>query len=234
MKRTFLPASLFLLLALAPYYQMQQAIDHSIFQLNGFKSAVLQMEFLRTKEEVFDLFGPENSTGYSDRTNMMRQTHHYDNLYLCVYGLFLGIFAFLGFRLTRKWRFLGLILLAGIAAGADFFENSAIVEICDALDNKASDFTQSLDCLQFSTWLKWGSLALYFGLFASFLYRAGQWGRPTWPGKILAWLCVLTMATALIAFRTRNAQWEQGMVLAISLLFIGLFLFGLIFQKKDT
>ena len=223
-----------MLLAILPMRMMRQSVADTGFQPTPFSSPLLQAEFHTSGDDVLALYGAENSDDRKERTDAMRQAHRYDNLFLCIYGLFLALFAVGGFRLTRKKYFLVLIALALLAAGADFFENYTIVQITYALDNRATDFSLHLGWLATYTWLKWLSLAAYFGLLMRFFREAADWGNVgNWVGKILAGACMLTLLAALLAFGMRTARWENWMAQAITVLFAGLFLFGLFFRKKN-
>jgi hypothetical protein len=234
MKRPFLPAGLFMLLALWPMVQMRQSLAADSFETPGFDSPILQAEFHVSNKDVYELYGAAPSDARLARTAQMRQAHYFDNWFLCCYGLFLALFALFGFRFTRKKYFLALILLAVVAAVADFFENDAIVRSTHILDAGGSDFSLALQRLAIFTWLKWLCLAFYFGLLARFFWGAAAWGHfPNWLGKALACGSVLTLLISLLAFGTRDPQWESWMAQAFTLQFGALFLFGVFFRRKE-
>lgn len=233
MKRPFLPAALLMLLAILPMRMIRQSVADAGFQPAPFNSPLLQAEFHTSEGDILALYGNEDNDARRERTDAMRQAHRHDNLFLCIYGLFLALFALGGYGLTRKKYFFVLIALAFLAACADFFENYTIVQITYALDNKATSFAPHLGRLATYTWLKWLSLAAYFGLLMRFFREAANWGNVgSWIGKVLALGCLLTLLVALLAFGMRTARWENWMAQAITVLFAGLFLFGLFFRKK--
>lgn len=212
---------------------MQRAIAGADFQLAGFKSPILQAEFPVSDQQVLALYGADNTPARMQRSEKMRAAHVYDNLFLCFYGLFLLVFAVQGFRLTRMWQFLLLAVLAFLAAGADFFENDAIVSITRAVDSGETGFERLIKQLAFFTWLKWLSLGLYFGVLTRFFWRSAQWGRqPAWLGQLLGWVSLATCFVVFAAFITRDAVWENRMAQAITLMFTVLFGFGLFYRKR--
>lgn len=235
MKRPFLPAALFMLLALWPMSMMRQSTANAGFQPKGFNSPVLQSEFMVSDQGVYDLFGADNSEARRLRTESIRQAHRYDNLFLCFYGLFLALFAYQAYRLTRQKRYLAMALVAVVAAVADFFENYTIVQVSQTLDAKGSDFSVLLKRLAIFTWLKWLSLALYFWILTQFLKKASNWGNiKNWFGKFLAFVCILSVVITVVAFLSRDVRWENGMAQVIPLVFFGLFIFCLVFQRKNS
>lgn len=234
MKRPFLFAALFMLLALWPLIRMNQVVDNAGFQLKGFKTAVLQAEFPASNKDVFDLYGAEKTTERAGRTDKMRQAHAFDNLFLLGYGLFLLVFAFQGYRLSGWWRFLAMMFLAALAVVADLCENGIIIAITNAVDAGANDFSADIKRLAFLTWLKWLSLALYFGFLIRFFSKAAQWGNiPNWMGKLLAGVCAAGVLVSFTAFLTNSVAWENRMAEAFKALFFVLFLFCLFFRKTQ-
>ncbi len=235
MKRPFLPVAVFMLLALWPMRMMQTTIDGAGFETRGFKSAVLQAEFPVTEKQVYDLYGAEYTGARAERTEKMRLAHRYDTLFLCLYGLFLLTFAFQGFRLTRLWHFMLMMLLAVAAAAADVVENGAIIAITQVVDEQGAGLSGWLNRLAFFTWMKWLSLALYFGMLTRFFWQLATWSAwPAWLGKVLGWACLAGCAVSFGAFITRSAVWENRMALAVTLMFGGLFLFSLLFRRKTA
>ena len=233
MKRPFLPPAFFMLFALWPMYMMHRILDDAGFQSTVFKSPALQAEFHSTAADVYDLYNAEGLSARAALTEEMRLAHVYDNLFLCFYGLFLAFFAIQGFRLTRMWHFLFMVLLAVLAACADLIENGAIVGITRTLDAGESDFSLLLKRLAFFTWLKWLSLAMYFGVLARFFRYAAQWGNlPQWAGIFLRWACLIVCFVTFGAFMTRSARWENWMSQAFVLIFAGVFVFSLFFKRK--
>lgn len=223
-----------MLLALWPMYMMHRAADGAGFQFAGFSSPVLQAEFHSTASDVYDLYGAENTSARTALTEKMRLAHQYDNLFLWLYGLFLAVFAFQGFRLTRMWQFLLLIFLSFLAAVADWVENGAIVSVTRILDAGGSDFSLLLKRLAFFTWMKWLCLALYFGVVSRFFRDAAQWGNiPGWSAKLLRWACLIVCFVAFAAFITRSAKWENWMSQAFTLIFAGVFVFSLFYKRKS-
>jgi hypothetical protein len=234
MKRPFLPATFYLLFALVPMYLMHRTMAGAGFPPSGFGSAVLQAEFHLNDIDVYDLYGAKATPARAVLTEKMREAHVYDNLFLLCYGLFLIVFAFQGFRLTHWWRFLTLMFLAVVAVLADLIENGAIVDISRALDAGESDFSFLIRRLAFFTWVKWLSLALYFGFLIRFFNKAPQWGNlKKWVGNLLAWVCAAAVLVSFAAFGTRSAIWENRMSQAVTLLFAVLFVFSLFYRKKN-
>ncbi len=224
-----------MLAALWPMRMMERVMKDAGFQPTGFKSAILQAEFQVSEKQVFDLYGTDKTPTRTSRTEQMRRAHWYDNLFLCFYGLFLAIFAVQGFRLTHLWHFMLMILLAVAAACADFIENGAIVAITHALDAGETSFSLLIKRLAFFTWLKWLSLGLYFGVLTRFFWQSAQWGHlPAWLGKLLGAVSLITCFVAFSAFLTRDAEWENRMAQAITVLFTVLFLFSLLYRRRDN
>jgi hypothetical protein len=126
------------------------------------------------------------------------------------------------------------MFLAVTAVLADLIENGAIVDITRALDAGESDFSFLIRRLSFFTWLKWLSLALYFGFLIRFFSKSAQWGNlKNWHGNLLAWVCAAAVLVSFAAFGTRSAVWENRMSQAVTLLFAVLFAFSLFYRKKN-
>lgn len=139
-------------------------------QIEGIRSPIIAFEFAETKEEINTLFGVNGAPEQADFIRKMDQGNRLDYLYMLLYSGFLFSFALLAGKQTgQKWVYAGAVL-AALALVGDALENVQLLTITANL--QSGDFVEALARLHWFTWLKWGSLALYFLLMAGWF-----WGK---------------------------------------------------------
>ncbi len=185
-------------------------------QIEGIRSPIIAFEFAETKEEINTLFGVNGAPEQADFIRKMDQGNRLDYLYMLLYSGFLFSFALLAGKQTgQKWVYAGAVL-AALALVGDALENVQLLTITANL--QSGDFVEALARLHWFTWLKWGSLALYFLLMAGWFWGNGRYA------KLIAITGVLTFLLGLISFSQRGPTTEP-FTLAVALMFLLMIIF---------
>lgn len=192
-------------------------------KIAGIRSPIIAFEFAQTVEEIETLFGPVGSPERAALVAAMDRGNWLDFLYMLLYSAFLASFAIQAARQTGKtWLYAGAAL-ALVALIGDVLENVQLLAITAKLDSGA--FTLELTRLYWFTWLKWGSLALYF-----LLVGVGLWGNGRF-SNLITLVTAITFLLGLFSFNQRGPTTEP-FTLAIVLMF--LLLIGYSFAKRAT
>ena len=185
----------------------------------GFITPVMAFEFVDSPAEVSTLFETPASVAAMDRVN------RWDFLYMALYSSFLGVFALACARRTGQRIYYFPALLAAIILLADALENVQLLAITRLVSE--ADFSPILDRLppllnrlRLFTWLKWGSLVLYFLLIAA--YFRGLPGR--WRN---VWLVALLPALLAVVALFRRGLPNELMALSIGVMFLLLTIYAL-------
>ncbi|MFN2151762.1 MAG: hypothetical protein ACK2T5_09220, partial [Anaerolineales bacterium] len=169
-------------------------------QIEGIRSPIIAFEFAETVAEINTLFG---SAGSPERANMVRQMNQgntLDYLYMLLYSGFLFSFSWTAAKQSgKKWLYLGAVL-AVLALLGDALENVQLLTITANLES--GDFGDALARLHWLTWLKWGSLALYFLVMTRWFLENGRYA------KLIAITGILTFLLGLASFMQRGAITE--------------------------
>lgn len=180
-------------------------------QIDGFRSPIIAFEFAQTVEEIETLFGPSGSPERAEMVRKMDQGNTLDYLYMLLYSSFLFSFAFIAAKQSgQKWLYAGMVL-AVMAFIGDALENVQLLNITANLES--GEFDTALRRLHWFTWLKWGSLALYFVVFTQWFWENGRFG------KLIAILGILTFLLGLVSYIQRGLTTEP-FTLAIALMFL--------------
>ena len=185
-------------------------------EIEGFSTPIVAFEFAQTVEEINTLFGPASSPERADMVRHMNQGNYLDYLYMLLYSGFLFSFALLAVKQSgQKWVYAGAVL-AVLALIGDALENVQLLTITANL--QSGDFADALMRLHWFTWLKWGSLAVYFLVMASWFWENGRFGR------IIATLGILTFLLALVSFIQRG-EVTEFFTLTVALMFLLIIIF---------
>ena len=194
-------------------------------QIDGLRSPIIAFEFAETVEEINTLFGANGSPEQAELVRKMDQGNTSDYLYMLLYSGFLFSFALLATRQTgKKWLVAGAVL-AALALVGDALENVQLLNITANL--QSGDFLAALTRLHWFTWLKWGSLALYFLLIAVCFWGNGRFG------KLISIVGVLTFLLGLASFIQRGPATEP-FTLSVALMFLLMIVFCFTTKKADT
>jgi hypothetical protein len=104
----------------------------------------------------------------------------------------------------------------------DALENVQLLQITAVLDT--SEFGATLTRLHWFTWLKWGSLALYFLLMAGYFWGNGRFG------KLIAVVGSFTFLLGLASFIRRGPTTEP-FTFAVAAMFLLMIIYS--FIKKE-
>ena len=185
----------------------------------GFITPIMAFEFIDSPAEVSALFETPAMVAAMDRVN------RWDFLYMALYASFLGVFALACARQTGQRFYYVPAILAAIILLADALENVHLLAITRVVSE--ADFAPSLsrlspllNRLRLFTWLKWGSLALYFLLMVAYFRQLpGRWRN--------VWLVALLPAVLAVAALFRRGLPNELMALSIGLMFLILTIYAL-------
>jgi hypothetical protein len=174
---------------------------------DGFKTPVLAFEFIQTKQEVYDMFGADDTPERQALVQAMDRGNNWDYLYMAAYSAFLAALALAIRKETGKAFFYIAASVAVAILASDFFENRQLFQITANL--ASGNFEDALSRLVVITWLKWGGLALFFVLLIPYFIKGGVFG------KIIAACAVLNFIVAVIACVHRS-RWNEWMFLTLA------------------
>ena len=195
-------------------------------QIDGIGSPIIAFEFAETPEEIYTLFGASGTPEQAAMVQGMDQGNRLDYLYMLLYSGFLFSFAVLAARHTgQTWLYAGAAL-ALLAFAGDALENMQLLSITGKL--ASGDFSAELARLHWFTWLKWGSLAIYFVVMGVWLWRGN--GRFA---KLIAIAADITFLLGLVSFIQRGPATEP-FTLAIALMFVLLIVFSFVYKPEET
>jgi hypothetical protein len=141
----------------------------------GFITPIIAFEFIRTPQEVMDLFGQAGSPGEQELVRAMNLGNRIDFLYMGLYTAFLFVFCRrAAFIRERKVYYLGCFLAPVILAG-DFLENLQLLGITSRLGS--GGFEHHLTLLKVFTWQKWGGITLIFLILLPYFLQGGVLSR---------------------------------------------------------
>jgi hypothetical protein len=191
-------------------------------QIDGIASPIVAFEFAETPADIEALFGPAGSSARQAMVQAMDRGNRADYLYMLLYSAFLFSFAWIAFRQTgQKWLTAGMVL-AALALVGDGLENVQLLQITAVLDS--GEFGAALTRLHWFTWLKWGSLALYFVLMAGYFWGNGRFG------KLIAVVGGLAFLLGLASFIRRGPTTEP-FTFAVAAMFLLMIIYS--FVKKE-
>lgn len=188
----------------------------------GFSSPIIAFEFVESPQEVSRLFGLQDEARRAQMIRRMDRGNQLDILYMILYSSFLGGFALTCARETGvRWFYVGAGL-AGLMLISDFLENLELFGI--AAHYATGDISAELAWLHIFTWIKWGSLALFF------LAMVPYFSKGFWFAKLIAILSLVPAVAAVIACNQRSV-WNELMVYSIGLMFLLLILYCFIYRS---
>lgn len=186
----------------------------------GFLTPIIAFEFAESEAEVYRLFQPDGSAAAMDRLN------RWDFLFMAVYSLFLFTFALAAARGAGRPALYAAAALAPLILAADALENVQLLGLTMRMQLEGGSLAATLDRLHVYTWLKWGGLAAYFVLIASyFRERPGVW-RGIWLAAQLPALL------AVLAFLRRGLPSEL-LALSVGVMFLLMTVFALKVSFKE-
>jgi hypothetical protein len=190
---------------------------------DGFKTPILAFEFVKTNQEVIDLFGSDAETR-ADLVQAFDLGNNVDFVYMVLYSAFLFSFAATAVKQSgHKLFYLGSLLAAVIFLG-DLLENVQLLRITAVIDS--GNFDPQLALLPIFTWVKWGGLALYFLLLSPYFFSADA----IFP-RIIGIVAIFVFALGGSAFLNRSAL-NETYALSVALMFV--LMIGYSFWYKEV
>ena len=189
----------------------------------GLKTPVLAFEFMKTNQEVINLFGTDAQTR-ADLVQAFDFGNKVDFIYMIAYSAFLFSFAATAVKRSGRNLFYVGCLLAGVILLGDVLENVQLLGITAALDS--GNFASQLALLPIFTWVKWGGLALYFLLLSPYFFSADA----IFP-RIIGIVSILAFALGGSAFLSRSAL-NEYYALSVALMFV--LMIGYSFWYKEV
>ncbi len=187
----------------------------------GFKTPILAFEFVRTNQEVIDLFGQDGAIR-AQLVQAFDLGSWVDFVYMALYSAFLFSFAQTIIKLTGRKLFYAAAALAVVIFLADLMENVQLLGITAVIDT--GNFEQQLPLLYLFTWIKWGGLAICFLLLTPYFFTQSFFAR------IIGIVAIFSFALAGAAFLNRSAL-NEYYALSVALMF--LLMIGYSFWYKE-
>ncbi|MBF0237939.1 MAG: hypothetical protein HQM12_09560 [SAR324 cluster bacterium] len=186
---------------------------------DGFFTPIIAFEFIETQEEVRQFFGPMDSAETLKRIEAMNRGNRFDYFYIVLYGPFLiSILRTLSIQ-EKSPVYLQLMILPLLAMTGDFLENRQLFAITSGLV-ALEPIDQHLATLHWTTWMKWGSLTIFFAALIPYFRHQNRFG------KIYVLLASSALVLGLVALIQRSVVNE-----IFALLIIGLFVLLLIYSQ---
>lgn len=182
---------------------------------DGFYNPVVAFEFIKTEPEVYALFGRDTSDQGGFISSMERGIY-IDFVFMCVYSIFLLLFAGVCRRLEDSGWFIFSMFIVLCIYRADFGENIQLLTILTNLE--AGGFSSELGQLHTFTWAKWGGLSVFFISLIPFLRKSGVFG------KIISFTFLFSAITGSAAFFYRSVL-NEIYVLSVEMIFVMLVIF---------
>lgn len=169
--RPFLIVGLIGLLVFGGAYGLKKVFPaEAPYMAERFSTPIVFFEFIQSPLEVNDFFG---LTDYDFDSEKFIEKMDFGNQLDFVFALIYSTFLFLFFRQLakeseQKWYKAGMVL-AILALIGDVFENIQLLGITANL--QTGDFETNIKLLFIFTWIKWGSLAIGFAIYAIWLLK---------------------------------------------------------------
>ena len=190
---------------------------------DGFFTPIIAFEFIQTPDEVYQLFGHENSAERDVMVHAMDLGNRLDFIYMVLYSGFLAAFCMKVFRQTQKNLYIIGAVIAAVVLLGDFLENIQLLGITAHLNT--GDFLNELERLRYFTWLKWGGLCLVFVVLAPHFFRGRVFS------KIIAGWAVLTITAGIIAFVNRSLI-NEIFSLFVAVMFVLMIIYCFVYKRE--
>ncbi|NOY70752.1 MAG: hypothetical protein GXP53_14935 [Deltaproteobacteria bacterium] len=141
----------------------------------GFFTPIIAFEFIETRAEVFQMFTATDGNLRQSMIDAMDFGNRLDYVYMCLYSLFLLLFAVRCAEVSgKKYYYIGA-LLALTVLFADALENIQLLGITSAIEN--GDLGAYLVRLHIFTWIKWGGIAAIFMVLVPWFMKGGLFSK---------------------------------------------------------
>jgi hypothetical protein len=188
----------------------------------GFFTPIIAFEFIESPEEVYRLFGEQNSRERQDMVRAMDRGNHLDFIYMLLYSSFLFAFSIQCSReLGVKIFYLGALLAVIVLAG-DFLENLQLLGITSKLNG--GTFEGELMALKIFTWQKWAGIAIIFLILVPYFVRG------TLFSKIIALWGVGVFFIGVMAYLERSVL-NEIFSLSVAVMFLLMIVYSFIVTR---
>ncbi|TNE59278.1 MAG: hypothetical protein EP344_08885 [Bacteroidetes bacterium] len=193
MRRPFLIAGLLGVLTMLLAMRIAAPLKgHEFVCQTPFTNPVVALEFIGSTEELDAFFGSGDRTA---AVAAMKTSINRDNFFIAGYALFLMAFALTIWMLTRKNRYMGLLMLGLLIGLADLLENDTMKDLIRQVNDTPTAIGFGLfRQLHTYTWAKWLGLAAYFAALIPYLWTKRL------PGRLLAFAGGLTALLGVVAW----------------------------------
>jgi hypothetical protein len=188
----------------------------------GFFTPIITFEFIRTPQEVMDMFGPSESPTHQELVRAMDLGNRIDFLYMVLYNAFLFVFCRkVASLMGRKAYLLGSVMAIVILAG-DFFENIQLLGITSRLNS--GGFEPQLALLRVFTWQKWGGIVVVFLILLPYFLKGSILSR------VIAACSALSAVLGVMAFM-HHGMANEFFSLSVALVFLLMISYSLLYHK---
>lgn len=189
----------------------------------GFITPIIAFEFIESSEEIYQLFGKENSPERDAMVEAMNRGNRLDFIYMIFYSSFLFFFAIqcareTGMRICYLGALLALIVLAG-----DFLENLQLLGITSKL--ASGSFEGELMALKIFTWQKWGGIATIFLILVPYFIKGNLYA------KIMALWGLGVFFTGVMAYLKRSVV-NEIFALSVAVMFLLMIVYSFIVTRE--
>ena len=192
---------------------------------DGFNTPIIAFEFLRTKEEVYGLFGPMNSEIQKKLVASMDLGNRLDFIYMLLYSTFLFLFSFKCTEETGNKLFYSGMAISVIVLFGDFMENIQLLGITSKL--ATANFETELFYLNIYTWIKWLGIALVFLILFIYFIKGNIFS------KIIGIFGIISFLLGVSAFLKRGAL-NELLSISVALMFVLMIIYCFIYKKSTA
>lgn len=198
------------------------------WMMEGFFTPIIAFEFVRSQDEVKQLFGladpGEGQLRPEAARSMIRAMdsgNRLDFLYMVLYASFLFFFSLVCARITGQKLYYAASIIALAVLFADGFENIQLLSITSKIGSQ--DFGKELKALHMFTWFKWGGISLVFLILAPYFSKGGLYS------KLTAGAGLLSFAISVLAYFNRSV-FNELMGLSVALMFLMMIIYCLTYK----
>ncbi len=129
----------------------------------GFFTPIIAFEFIETTTETKELLAWDNTSQRTELIAAMRLGIKLDYVFMSAYTMFLGLFSWVCYKISKQRMYVLGVVVAPIIWVADVIENFQLLNIMTNL-LVGESISSELELLNIFTWIKWGGIALIFSL----------------------------------------------------------------------
>ena len=222
MNRPFIKAGIVGLLVIVMSIVLLAVFPSKAVRLpDGFFTPIIAFEFIETKAEVFQLFVATDGSVRGSMIHAMDLGNRLDYIYMCLYSLFLLLFAVKCGQISgKKYYYIGAAV-ALLVLFADAFENIQLLGITAGIDS--GDFGAQLVRLHIFTWVKWGGISAIFMVLAPWFMKGSMFSR------VIGVTGIVSFILGIVSFLHRSII-NEIFGLSVALMFILMIIYCFTFK----